>query len=101
MVVALSIYFVKYTQYYAVNEVQYFNLAKALANGHFYIDEQPSEALLAMSNPYDTVARNMDGVTFLWDYAFIRESTMSILVFCPVLFSISRGTFLLVKHFQC
>ncbi len=72
VVVALSIYFVKYTQYYAVNEVQYFNLAKALANGHFYIDEQPSEALLAMSNPYDTVARNMDGVTFLWDYAFYQ-----------------------------
>lgn len=54
------------------NQFQYQKLAEALAQGHFYLDDVPSDALLAMANPYDTTARDAAGVPYLWDHAYFQ-----------------------------
>lgn len=54
------------------NERQYFHLARALAHGSVALDERPSAQLLAMANPYDSVARALAGVPYLWDHAFFH-----------------------------
>lgn len=51
---------------------QYQILAEALAQGHLYLNDVPSDALLAMDNPYDTAERAADGVPFLWDHAYFE-----------------------------
>mgnify|MGYP004568020963 CR=1 FL=1 len=54
------------------NQFQYQKLAVALTEGHLYLDDVPSEALQAMSNPYDTQARVAGGVPYLWDHAYFH-----------------------------
>lgn len=54
------------------NQFQYQKLAEALLQGHFYLNDVPSDALLAMDNPYDTAARAAQGVPYLWDHAFFE-----------------------------
>ncbi len=54
------------------NYYQYQKLAEALAEGHLYLNDVPSDALLAMDNPYDTAARAADGVPYLWDHAYFE-----------------------------
>ena len=54
------------------NERQYLELAQALAQGHLYLDAKPSPELLAMDNPYDSIARSLSGVPFLWDHAYYQ-----------------------------
>lgn len=54
------------------NEQQYFHLARALAHGSVALDERPSAQLLAMANPYDSVARALSGVPYLWDHALFN-----------------------------
>lgn len=54
------------------NYFQYQKLAEALLQGHFYLNDQPSSALMAMTNPYDTAARAAQGVPFLWDHAYFQ-----------------------------
>ncbi len=49
---------------------QYEKMAVALSKGQLYLDDEPSEELLAMSNPYDTEERESLGVPYLWDHAF-------------------------------
>lgn len=53
---------------------QYHDLAVALSEGHPWLDEEPSEALQQMENPYDTGLREevMDetGQTYLFDRAY-------------------------------
>ena len=49
---------------------QYIELAKAFASGQLFLHAEPSAALMAMDNPYDTNARAAAGVDFLWDYAY-------------------------------
>ena len=49
---------------------QYIELAKAFASGQLSVGTEPSAALMAMDNPYDTYARAAAGVDFLWDYAY-------------------------------
>ena len=50
-------------------ERQYYELAQALAEGHVYLDAEPSDELLAMDNPYDRNLREETKVTALWDHA--------------------------------
>lgn len=46
-------------------------LAEALAKGQVYLDIEPSDALKALSNPYDSSLRQANGgVAFHWDYAY-------------------------------
>lgn len=52
------------------NQFQYQKLAEALAEGHLYLNDVPSDALMAMDNPYDTNARIAQGVPYLWDHAY-------------------------------
>lgn len=54
------------------NYYQYQKLAEALAEGHLYLNDVPSDALLAMDNPYDTTARAAGGVPYLWDHAYFE-----------------------------
>ena len=49
---------------------QYYELTEALKNGHFYLDAQPSQALLNMENPYDFKARYAQNADFKWDHAY-------------------------------
>ncbi len=49
---------------------QYALLAEAITEGHFYLDETPSDALQAMDNPYDKNLRNENNVKYLWDVAY-------------------------------
>lgn len=53
---------------------QYQELAQAMAHGHFYLDEEPTDTLKNMENPYDSKARDIamskNGDTFLWDHAY-------------------------------
>ena len=49
---------------------QYQKLAQALLQGHFYLNDVPSDALQAMTNPYDTTARESASVPYLWDHAY-------------------------------
>ncbi len=45
-------------------------LAEALAEGHFYLDDEPHPNLVAMENPYDTGARDEFEISYKWDYAY-------------------------------
>ena len=54
------------------NYFQYQKLAHALLEGQLYLDDTPSQALLAMDNPYDTNAREAAGVPYLWDHAYFK-----------------------------
>ena len=49
---------------------QYYKLAVALTEGNFYLEDEPSEGLMAMENPYDRNARRQEGVYSLWDTAY-------------------------------
>ena len=57
-------------------------LVDAFMKGHVYLDEQPSEALLALSNPYDPNTRG--GVSFLWDHLFYNGKYYSYYGITPV-----------------
>lgn len=50
----------------------YYELVEAFENGHVYLDDEPSEALKNMENPYDYAARYAEGVDFKWDHAYFN-----------------------------
>lgn len=52
------------------NSSEYCVLARALAKGQVYLDEKPSDELMALENPYDKDLRSAEGVSYLWDYAY-------------------------------
>ncbi len=58
------------------NAQQYALLAKAFANGHLYLDEEPPQWLKDMENPYDKGARDEaqkeTGESYLFDVAFYQ-----------------------------
>ncbi len=73
LLVLSNTHYVNMTHTAAVeNQFQYQKLAEALAEGHFYLNDVPSDALLAMENPYDTAARDAAGVPYLWDHAYFE-----------------------------
>lgn len=54
---------------------QYQELARAMARGELYIDDQPAESLREMENPYDTALRNQvvnkeAQETYRWDTSY-------------------------------
>ena len=57
-------------------------LVDAFMKGHVYLDEQPSEALLALSNPYDPNARS--GIWYLWDHLLYGDKYYSYYGITPV-----------------
>lgn len=48
---------------------QYEALTESILEGHFYLDREVPDALLAMENPYDFEARKELGITYEWDTA--------------------------------
>ncbi len=53
-----------------VNFNPYQDLAHALSEGHFYINEEPDPTLSGLSNPYDETLRTAAGIDTKWDYAY-------------------------------
>ncbi|MCH5261512.1 MAG: hypothetical protein J1F42_01205 [Lachnospiraceae bacterium] len=49
---------------------QYQELAEVMAEGHFYLNTVPSEGLLNVENPYDTIYLQANGIDYLADYAY-------------------------------
>lgn len=58
-------------------------LVDAFMKGHVYLDEQPSQALLSLSNPYDPNMRG--GVSFLWDHLLYNGKYYSYYGITPVM----------------
>jgi hypothetical protein len=56
--------------YTSDNPFLYYNLFSAFLHGHLYLDEVPSSALAALSNPYDPSSRY--GISYLWDTAYYQ-----------------------------
>lgn len=52
------------------NHTQYTELAKAIKEGHLYIDDDVQDELINMENPYDTSERAKRGVSAKWDHSF-------------------------------
>ncbi len=52
------------------HQKQYNELAEALLDGHFYLNEEPDPKMADMENPYDPAARGEKGVYFAWDHAY-------------------------------
>ncbi len=52
---------------------QYKELAKALSEGHTYVDDKPSEGLLEAPNPYDTIYLQANNIEYRADYAYYNE----------------------------
>lgn len=73
LLVSGNTHFVSMTQTASTeNYYQYQKLAVALTQGHFYLNDVPSDALASMANPYDTSARASLGVPYLWDHAYFQ-----------------------------
>lgn len=51
---------------------QYKELAEALAEGHVWVDDQPSEELLKAPNPYDTIRLQAGQIPYRADYAWFQ-----------------------------
>ena len=49
---------------------QYEVMTDSILERHLYLDEEVSEDLLALDNPYDFFARDKGGIDYLWDHAF-------------------------------
>ncbi len=48
----------------------YYELTDAFKSGHLYLEDEPSEELKNMENPYDYAARYAENVQFKWDHAY-------------------------------
>ena len=57
-------------------------LVDAFMKGHVYLDEKPSEALMALTNPYDPNMRG--GVSYLWDHLYYNGKYYSYYGITPV-----------------
>ena len=49
---------------------QYQELVEVMAQGHLYLDTEPSEGLVGAENPYDTIYLQANGIDYLADYAY-------------------------------
>lgn len=58
------------------NAQQYAELAKAMADGQLYLEQEPPSWLVSMSNPYDKGARDelekASGEKYLWDVGYYQ-----------------------------
>ena len=69
---------------------QYKYLAESFSHGHLYLEEEPSELLQSMKNPYDTKKRDdlfkdSDEV-YLWDCAYYKGKYYVYFGVAPVIF---------------
>lgn len=88
-------YFVKANPMFSVraltmaNHRQYNDLAQALTEGHFYLDEEPSQEIKNMENPYDYRLRAQvmkdTGSDFRWDTAYYNGKYYVYFGIVPVL----------------
>ena len=54
------------------HHLQYQELARSIADGHVWVDDQPSEGLLAAENPYDTIYLQAGQIPYKADYAYFQ-----------------------------
>lgn len=68
---------------------QYQELTNAIIGGHFYLDEEPPQALIDMENPYDSGHRSEvmreNGTSAKWDYAYYNGKYYVYFGITPVL----------------
>ncbi len=64
---------------------QYHDLAVAISEGHFHLNAEPSEQLIAMENPYDSNQRGAEKVAYLWDTAYYNGKYYSYFGVLPAL----------------
>ncbi len=67
-------------------------LVDAFENGQVNLLKEPSDELIAMENPYDWSARNLEGVSYEWDHVYYDGNYYSYYGIAPVL------TFFLPYH---
>ncbi len=71
------------------HHLQYQRLTDAILDGHVYLDQEPSEALKSMENPYDNELRKQvlkeAGEKFLWDRAYYNGKYYVYFGIVPVL----------------
>ena len=90
-------------------DIEYEKLTDALLDGHFYLNEEPSETLKQMDNPYDPQLRDRlhqeSGETYLVDYAYFNGKyycyfgiVPALLFFVPfkLLFGVHLPTWMMV-----
>lgn len=51
---------------------QYHRLTEAFSEGHFYLKEEPPQALSTLVNPYDYSLRTSSGTIYLWDHVYYK-----------------------------
>lgn len=80
---------------------QYKFLAESFAHGHLYLEEEPSELLKQMKNPYDTNKRDSifkdSDEEYLWDVAYYKGKYYVYFGVAPVIFYY-LPFYLLTKH---
>lgn len=63
--------------YSSAAQIEFHKLAVALKEGHFYLNDEPSDTLKKLENPYDTNDRKFafenSEEEFLWDYSYYNE----------------------------
>ena len=60
-------------------------IVDAFINGQVNLLQEPSEELLAMENPYDSIARGQAGFSYLWDHCLYNGKYYSYYGIGPVL----------------
>lgn len=61
--------YIKETQ---AHYTEYAVFAHSLADGKVYFDYEVSDSLMNMKNPYDRLARSVEGVSYLWDHCYFQ-----------------------------
>lgn len=82
-----SAFFANVNPQYSIENyrVQYHELTEALLDGHVYLNEEPSEELKAMGNPYDTHLRDMTVERWNLDWAYYNGKYYVYFGIVPVL----------------
>ena len=67
---------------------QYYRLAEAMLDGHFYLNDTPPASLIMLDNPYDPDMRrtavNNNGESFKWDTAYRNGKYYVYLWYCAL-----------------
>lgn len=65
--------------------LQYYKLTESLLEGHFYLNDEVSDELKDMENPYDTNKRKELKVSYKWDQAYFNGKYYVYFGIVPVL----------------
>lgn len=75
--------------------------AEAIVNGQIQLQEEPSEELKSMENPYDGFEKDVNGVFYLYDVAYYNGHYYNYFGIAPILTSILPFRIITGKYLQC